>query len=248
MSQPEEIAKADPLDADPSLAGAPLNVRKASAWLAKNASRKLRNFALAPLATFLSGLAGASVAHDVLGLTNGTPEVIFFVMGLATVGMIFGGAYYTRPYGYAVTLVERYRQLQAARPADEVGAEPAATPLDRMVARIESLAGTERPEVAAAARKAAEHARRLQAELAHIARMATGQPEADAALDGARSSLEADLARTQARVAELYASLVDLQAGGPVDELRLATERISAELEVDAKLASARRATTRQRA
>lgn len=252
MSQPEEIAKADPLDADPSLVGAPLNVRKASAWLAAQAKSpdawKLKVLGVTPIVTLFTGFLGAAIAGDVFHSQAGAGA--FFIGGW--VGAIVSGVYAWRrhkPMEYANLLVLHYRQLQALGPPADLDVDPAAaTPLDQMVARIESLAGDDRAPVRDAARKAATHARRLQSELAHLAKMATGQPDADAALDGARERLQTELARTQARVAELYASLVDLQSGGPVDELRLATERIAAELEVDAKLASARRNAGKQRA
>jgi hypothetical protein len=113
VSTPEEIAKADPLDADPSLAGAPLNVRKARGLL----------FVGAMTAATVSGVYAYRRLH---------------------------------PTTYANSLVQRYRQLQELGPPADLLPDPkTTTPIDRMVARIESLAGDDRAAARLAARRAA---------------------------------------------------------------------------------------------
>lgn len=250
MSAPEEITKADPLDADPSLAGAPLNVRKASAWLEAQAKLpgawQLKVLGLVPITLLFTGFFAGGITADVF---HSPPAAGAFVIG-GMVAATVSGVYAFRklkPTAYANALVQRYRQLQELGPPVEKPDLQSSSPIDRMVARIEALAGDERAAARDAARNAAVHARRLQSELDHLSKISTGQPEADAALDAARDKIEADLARTQARVAELYASLVDLQTGGPTEDLTRATAQIAADLEVDARLAAARRAATKQR-
>ncbi len=250
-NEPAEIARVDPDSADATLRGAPPGVRRAGAWLAAREASgglwKVKFAALFPAATLVGGMATALVLENVLQAHG--PANVAFGLGLFGVfPMIAYAAWSTRSWAYATGLVGRYRELQRLGGAAAPVATSSDDPLDPLVARIEALAGDDRPDVQRAVRSAHEHARWLRQELAQIEQLSTGKRPADAGLEGAREKLQVDLTRTEARLTALYANLVDLKAGATSDELPHATAQIAAEIEVDANLAAARRQASKQRA
>lgn len=254
MSHPEppEVAGIDVSNIDPTLRNAPLPVKKAGAWLEQQKPFRVQRAAMA------SGLVGLLVFSPAIGglvatLAGNEPVgVLAMVASFAVAGV---GTYamhraWGRTQAWATNLVTRWHQLEEMGiPADLVPeGEKTTSALDRMVARIDALAGDREP-VREAARKAVERARRLEAELEHLKAISTGNPEADAALDVARERIATELARTRARVAEVYAGLVELEtAKGGQDDLEQALTRVASELEVEDRNDAARRAKQAARA
>lgn len=244
---PTELVDVDPAGADPELAHAPVAVRKASAWLAAQRPRRTLRMAasLAVLALPLVGLVGGALVASATGSEPlGVLPVVTGFMGLGVGGWAINRAW-GRTTGYARNLVQRWHALQELGvPAHEppLGAAQELTALDRMAERVAALAA-DRADVRDAVSHAAQRARRLEAELGHLTRTQTGQPDVDAALDAARERLVAELARTRAQVAEVYAALLEIQAGD--DAVGIALEstvgRLTAELEVDGRADAARR-------
>lgn len=226
--------------ADPSLAGAPLAVRKADAWLKATAKSRALTMVVGTVLPIVV-VGGPAILHDVAGLPD--PAMVAMMLGgVAGWGALVGWASWKwgRTAAWAATVMKSYRELKVLGPdAPEVSGEG---PIDRMAARIGALAG-DRPGVAEAAAAAAARARRIEAELAHLARSATGDPRADSALDAARQALQGELDHLKASVAETYAALAELDArsGPPTLDLEDAVGRLAAELEVD-RGALARRA------
>lgn len=234
MSVPPEISEIDPAGADPSFRAAPLPVRKASAWLTLHADeiRRRRWFALGNLGVFLAAFPLAVVVAAVSG-----SEPIGAAAMLVAFGVFGAGTWWTVKANAATAaaenLVTRWKTLQDLGVAADltVDTETAVGGLDRMVGRIEALAGP--GPIRDAAVHALERARRLETERTHLAEIETGQPVADAALHAARERIETELSRIRARVAEAYACLVEKEAGAADDDLDDALVRLSAELEVD---------------
>lgn len=239
--RPDDLHDVDPSRADASLRGAPLTVRKAGAWLEAQKPH-LRRRALAGYGALGLFFAAFPMAGIVATMTGSEP------IGLAAMGLMIAGSTalgvanwrrWGRSTAWANAIVQRWKEIEElGLPADIApDGEPTTTALDRMLARIETLAGPGREPVRDAAARAVERARRLEAELAHLDQVATGQPDADAAIDAAQERIRTELARTRARVAEVYAGLVDLEAGRDGDAteaLEQALARVAAELEVQA--------------
>jgi hypothetical protein len=233
------------MEAD-GLARAPTNVRKAADWLAANealvTSHRWGSRVMLGLL-----YAGFPLAGIVATAANSEPigAAVLFGTWAAAAGVAAWNWRSWQRLGAANDLIQRWKRIEElGLPPDLAPPEPdpATDALQRMVSRIEALAGPDREPLRQAAASALERARRIRTELHHLGSIATGQPDADAALDAARERLEAELATTRARVAELYASLVELETAPASDELQQALKRVSAELEVDQQADAARRA------
>lgn len=246
--EPEIIEKLDPSQASEDLDGAPDMVRRADVWLQDHSKRAGRTATavFVGLSPFIGLILGAL---PVASLTGSEP------LGLATAAAIWAvgagvGVWSWRSWGkthqWANATVGRYRQLQS-----DIGLLGHRSPIhgessgsvDRMVDRILELAGPDRTEVSEAARGAREHIRQLEQELEHLKAAATGNPEADAVLDSARERITTTIAQTQARVAEVYAGLVEEQASQGDDatgRVQDSLSRLQADLEVEQKLKLAR--------
>lgn len=238
MEEPADIAAVDPSGSDPSLSGAPLVVRKADAWLAVHNQiwqRKAAAYSIAML-PFAGMLGGAALATMTGSEPTGAALMLgtWAIAGVAVVGI-------TRAWGatagWANNVVQRYRQLQEMGVTADFGEEdaPEMSAIDRMVARIQALAPPDHMRAAEAAVQARDRARRLEKELGHIDEVASGDPNADVALDAARDRVVSELALTRARIAEVYATLLELEAGSQqvTDDLEGTLDRLSASLEVE---------------
>lgn len=222
-------------------------VRRADVWLQDHATRKGRTAAsvFVGLSPFIGMILGAL---PVAAMTGSEPLGAAVMVGIWAIGGAVGVANWRswgRTHLWAKSTTERYRQLQSDMGL--LGHAPAeaqrSASVDRMVDRIVELAGADRPQLRDAARGAREHIDRLERELEHLSAAATGNPQADAVLDSARERIHATIAQTQARVAEVYAGLVEEQAAqgdDATDRVRDSLARLQADLEVDQKLRMAR--------
>ncbi len=239
MEEPADISAVDPSAADPSLSGAPVLVRKADAWLAEHNKRTGRRWALMGV-TFLP-LAGMLGGAGLATMTGSEPTGAVLMLGSWAIA---AGALYAihkawgATQGWATNVVTRYKQLQEMGVTAEFGLEdaPEMSAIDRMVDRIRALAPPDHTRAAEAAVQARDRARRLEKELVHIDEVATGDPDTDVALDAAKDRIVSELALTRARIAEVYATLLELEAGAQRDattDLESTLDKLSASLEVE---------------
>jgi hypothetical protein len=243
MSTPPEFAEADLRRADPDLAGAPLAVRQASAWLAERDARpgswKERWMMTVPVTSMVVGLIGASVAGDVFNSPVGA-GVLFGVGVVGGMASLLAVLRHNRLRYLAMGVLQRYANVRDVMP-EAASSEPSeASPLDRLVERVMALAGDQHPDVAHAAAAARARGLELERELRALTELTTGAPAANEALDEARTTLRAELDALQAAMAELYAGLVALGEGGPDDALQGAAARVRAAAEVKAMSAARR--------
>src|SRR5688572_11158946 len=165
--QPPEIATADPALADGDLRRAPLTVRKAGAWLEQQKPhefrRKLVTWGSIGLLFGAFPVAGivATLAHS----ENIGAAAMVACFGVAFVSMYTSWRSWGRTAGWANDIVHRWKKLQEIGGDADLApdGEPATTALQRMLARIEALAGPGRELIRDAAVRAVERAHRLEA-------------------------------------------------------------------------------------
>ena len=250
MDTPEEIAKLDPDKASEDLAGAPEMVRRADVWMQDHLSRRGRTATQVFIG--LSPFIGMFSALPVVAMTGSEGIGAAAMVGVWALGVgtfIASRRAWGRTAEWAGATVARYRKLQ-----DDMGflghraPEPSDTAsVDRMVGRIAELAG-DRDALTAAAQQARTHISELERELEHLAAAHTGNPEADAVLDAASERIHRTIAQTQARVAEVYAGLIEERASEGDDvTVRVGDSlaRLQADLEVEGNLRKARMSRSR---
>lgn len=229
-----ELPDVDPAAADPAYRNAPLTVRRASAWIETHGKAATPGQRLAPFVP-VGGLFASFALAAALASTFGEPAGIAAVLG----GFAFlgGGAWWLlrspwhQTNTWAQTTLAKWSELdRLGLSADLTPAVDSPTDLRHLVDRIGALAGD--GPLRDAAVQALGRAQRLNDERSHLERMATGQPDADAALDAARERIETEIARIRARLAEAYARLVERETAAETG-LDDALDRLVAELEVD---------------
>jgi len=239
MEEPADIANVDPTGADPSLRGAPLVVRKADAWLVEHRKHWHRRVAGITLGVLpFAGMLGGGVLAT---MTSSEPTGAALMLGtwaVAGVGLFAFSRAWGSTAAWANSVVNRYKELQDMGVTADFGQEdaPEMSAIDRMVARIQALAPPDHTRAADAAVQARDRAQRLEQELIHIDEVATGDPGTDVALSAARDRVVSELALTRARIAEVYATLLELEAGAQrdvTDELENTLDKLSASLEVE---------------
>jgi hypothetical protein len=226
------------------LRDAPAEVQKSARWLEKN-KRRGRLFSFSLLALALATLIGTSVGHDVLGWSELQSLAAFGSGLLPLIGVAVYGLTSSLRHGpLHASAVARFRELQRLGLLPSPVAAPTGTGVDRLVERIVAL-GLSTPGLVQAATQARDRASSLTAELAHLEQTMQADPDLRFRLSGVQERIQGEIAELRARLAETYATLVELDAADQ-DRAALpdAIERLRAELEVsspEGRLAAAAR-------
>jgi len=225
---------ADLLLHEPDLAAAPLEVRVESDWLARNAGR-LRLTALAIPSVFfasfpLAGIVAWSTASEPVGAL-----ALFGTWGALALGLpLLQRTALWRRQRHAQEVIQSWRRLELSRQdASRFEAAPAAeSPTAAIVAmRDRILALSEAAPVHQAAHRAVARATQLSQERAHLLQAAEGAPQAQPRLLEAAERIDAELARLQAGLAEVWTRLLEAPSDGDVG-LDEALRYVEAEAEV----------------
>ena len=216
---------------DIDLERAPPVVRRAAEFMAEHEERKVPRMLarLAPLGLFFGGIAVALMVapySEPLGLGAWVAMWVGAIPVADWVGESFQNDFFR-----ARSVLARWKELhELGVDADfRVAAPITLDPIERMVKRIRVVGG-DRADVVLAATDAAARAHRLRAELVHLDELVGGT---DVTLDAARERIHTELAQIRGQVAELYATLLELEANtAPPGSLEDAVARVTAELEV----------------
>jgi hypothetical protein len=214
------------------LRDAPEPVQQAARWIAQN-RRRGQQVAFGALTVLFATLVGTSVAHDVFAWSELQSLAIFvpgmlFVASTAAYAMM--GSLRHMPRHTAA--VERFRELKRLGLLSPPVPAQATAGVDKLVERIVAL-GISTPGLVQAATQARDRARSLTAELAHLEQTMQADPDLRFRLSGVQERIQGEIAEIRARLAETYATLVELDAAEQERAaLPEALERLRAELEV----------------
>jgi len=229
-------------------------VRKADAWLKEHEKNRGRVWQarasgfLLGLGFFAAGAIATVVGSQVIGGA-------FLISCIA--GSVANAYHIQKSWGrtadWANNVVRRYKELVQLGMTEDLheGKKKGVSDFSRLTSRIVELAGEERPTLRDSSVQALKRAERLLKEQEHLAELLAEDPDADAALDAAGERIDTELALIRARLAEVYAALLELNAGASeeeVENLEVGLSLLSAELEVKKVSPSRRKAKLKMRA